>query len=66
MKRGSLIYTDKFRSYDGFVGYGFKHGRIDHGHKFANSKVYINGIEGFWSVAKERLMKYHDIDPENR
>jgi transposase len=33
------------------------------GKKFANGKVYINGIEGFWSFAKERLMKYHGVDP---
>jgi len=63
VKHGSLLYTDKFGSYDGLGGYGFKHERIDHGQKFANGKVYINGIEGFWSFAKERLMKYHGIDP---
>jgi len=63
VKRGSLIYTDRFRSYNGLVSYGFKHRRIDHGKKFANGKVYINGIEGFWSFAKERLMKYHGVDP---
>jgi transposase len=62
VKRGSLIYTDKLRSYDGLVSYGFKHERIDHGLKFANGKVYINGIEGFWSFAKGRLTKYHGID----
>jgi hypothetical protein len=27
-------------------------------------KVYINGIEGFWSFAKERLLKYHGVDAE--
>jgi transposase len=27
VKRGSLIYTDKFKSYDGLVMYGFKHER---------------------------------------
>ncbi len=63
VKRGSLIYTDKFRSYDGLVSYGFRHRRIDHGERFANGKVYINGIEGFWSFAKERLMKYHGVNP---
>jgi transposase len=36
VKRGSLIYTDKFKSYDGLVMYGFKHERIDKGVKFAN------------------------------
>jgi len=64
VKRGSLIYTDKFRSYNGLVSYGFKHRRIDHGKKFANGKVYINGIEGFWSFAKERLLKYHGVDAD--
>lgn len=63
VKRGSLIYTDRFRSYNGLVSYGFKHRRIDHGKRFANGKVYINGIEGFWSFAKERLMKYHGVNP---
>ncbi len=27
------------------------------------SLVYINGLEGFWSYAKERLIKYHGISP---
>lgn len=64
VKRGSLIYTDKFRGYIGLVSCGFKHRRIDHGKRFANGKVYINGIEGFWSFAKERLMKYHGVNPQ--
>ena len=63
VKRGSLVYTDRFRSYDGLVSYGFRHQRIDHGQRFANGKVYINGIEGFWSYAKERLSKYHGLSP---
>lgn len=63
VKRGSLIYTDKFRSYNGLISYGFRHMRIDHGKRFVNGKVYINGIEGFWSFAKERLMKYHGVNP---
>jgi len=53
VKRESIIYTDKFKSYDGLVIYGFKHERIDKGIKFLNGKVYINGIEGLWSYAKE-------------
>jgi len=39
VKRGSLIYTDRFRSYNGLFSYGFKHRRIDHGKKFANGKL---------------------------
>jgi transposase len=63
VKRGSLIYTDQFRSHNGLILYGFKHRRIDHRKRFANGKDYINGIEGVWSFAKERLMKYHGVDP---
>jgi transposase len=37
--------------------------RIDHGKRFVNGKVYINGIERFWSFVKERLMKYHGVNP---
>lgn len=27
--------------------------------------MHINGLEGFWSFAKERLMKHHGIAPGN-
>jgi len=60
-----LIYTDKFKSYDSLVVYGFKHERVDKSVKFANGKVYINGIEGFWSYAKERLLKFHGVSKAN-
>lgn len=64
VKRGRLIYTDTFRSSNGLISYGFRHMRIDNGKWFANGKVYINGIEGFRSFAKERLMKYHGVNPK--
>jgi len=65
VKRGSIIYTDRFRSYDGLVMYGFRHERIDHSKRFANGRVYINGIEGFWGYAKERLLRFHGVSREN-
>jgi transposase len=64
VKRGSIVYTDKFKAYDGLVMYEFKHERIDKSIKFSNGKVYINGIEGFWSYAKERLLKFHGVSRE--
>ena len=63
VKRGSIIYTDKYRGYDSLMFCGFRHLKIDHGIRFKRGKVYINGIEGFWSFAKERLIKYHGISP---
>ena len=32
--------------------------------RFANGKVYINGIEGFWSYAKGQLLKFHGLLPK--
>jgi transposase len=63
VKWGRLLYTEKFRSYNGLISYGLRHLRIDHGKRFVNGKVYINGIEGFWSFAKEHLMKCQGVFP---
>ena len=63
VRRGSIVYTDKWRSYDSLMFCGYKHLNIDHKHKFKEGKVYINGVEGFWSFAKERLIKHHGISP---
>lgn len=61
VRRGSIVYTDKWRGYDSLMFCGYRHLNIDHQYKFKQGKVYINGIEGFWSYAKERLIKYHGI-----
>lgn len=64
VRRGSIIYTDKFRGYDALMFCGYRHLRVDHGKRFANGKVYINGLEGFWHYAKERLAKFHGVSKE--
>lgn len=63
VRRGSIVYTDKWKSYDSLMFCGYKHLNIDHRYKFKQGKVYINGVEGFWSFAKERLIKHHGISP---
>ncbi len=43
---------------------GYKHHQINHGKAFTYNKfVHINGIEGFWSYAKQRMAKYHGVKP---
>ncbi len=64
VRRGSIVYTDKYRSYDSLMFCGYRHLKIDHSKYFSSGKVYINGLEGFWSFAKERLMKYHGVSNE--
>ncbi len=63
VRRGSIVYTDKWHGYDSLMFSGYKHLKIDHKKRFARGQVYINGIEGFWSFAKERMMKYHGVSP---
>lgn len=62
VRRGSIVYTDKFRVYDSLMFCGYRHLKVDHGKRvYASGKVYINGLEGFWSFAKERLIKHHGV-----
>ena len=64
VRRGSIVYTDRFKSYDSLMFCGYCHLKVDHSKRFARGRVYINGLEGFWSFAKERLLKYHGISPQ--
>ncbi|HUI91498.1 MAG TPA: IS1595 family transposase [Chitinivibrionales bacterium] len=65
VRRGSVVYTDKFRGYDALMFCGYRHLRVDHGKRFATGKVYINGLEGFWSFAKQRLAKFHGVSKQH-
>lgn len=62
--KGSVFYTDCFISYKSLKQYG-KHHKINKQYSFAAGKTHINGIEGFWSYAKERFHKYHGINMMN-
>lgn len=64
VRRGSIGYMDKLIGYDSLMFCHYKHLSIDHRYKFKQGKVYINGGEGFWSFAKERLIKHHGISKE--
>jgi len=65
VRRGSVVYTDKFKSYDSLMFCGYRHLNVDHHKRFSSGKVYINGLEGFWSWAKERLIKHHGVSREH-
>jgi len=59
-EKGSVYYTDCFKSYKSLKQYG-KHHRINKEKAFAKGHNHVNGLEGFWSFAKERLIKHHGI-----
>ncbi len=64
VRRGSIVYTDRYRGYDALMFCGYRHLTVDHQQYFSQGKVYINGLEGFWSYAKERLAKFHGVSKE--
>jgi len=63
-RKGSVYYTDQFRSYNSLKRYG-KHYTLNHGKTFVRRgrkrSVHINGIEGFWSFAKHGLYNYRGV-----
>ncbi|MEA1925279.1 MAG: IS1595 family transposase [Candidatus Altiarchaeota archaeon] len=63
-EKGSVFYTDDFKSYKSLKHYG-KHSKIKKTKAYAIGRTHINGIEGFWSFAKERFYKYHGIHKAN-
>lgn len=63
VKRGSLVYTDKWAGYDTLTFCGYRHLRLDHARHFSRGKVHINGLEGFWSYAKGKYWKHHGVSP---
>ncbi|MBS3100379.1 IS1595 family transposase [Candidatus Pacearchaeota archaeon] len=63
--KGSVFYTDGWKSYASLHQFG-KHNIIEHDKELVDvNHNHINGIEGFWSFAKERFHKYHGIDKQN-
>ena len=62
--KGSVFYTDGWKSYASLEQYG-KHNIIKKDEGYVKGSTHINGIEGFWSYAKERFHKYHGIKKKN-
>ena len=62
----SLINSDGWRGYNGLVDIGYGHKRVDHGKdEFAKKDgTHINGIEGFWGIAKVRLTRFRGMAPQ--
>ena len=60
----TVIYSDKWRGYDGLVDVGYdRHFRVNHSqNEFSKGQdVHINGIENFWSFTKRRLAKFNGV-----
>ena len=63
-RRNSIAYPDRWGSYDALIFCGDKHLTIDYRRRFSRARVHINGVNGFWSYAKERMNKFHGVSKE--
>lgn len=63
VKRGSIVYSDQWRGYATLAYCGYRHLRVNHAHRFTHGKVHVNGLEGFWSYAKGKLIRHRGISP---
>lgn len=63
-RKGSVYYTDSFRSYNSLKRYG-KHYTLKKTKYFSRKSgkrdIHINGIEGFWSFTKHGLYNYRGV-----
>ena len=58
----TVINSDGWRGYHGLVDLGYGHVRVDHARdEFTKGPVHINGIEGFWGLAKVRLTQFKGL-----
>ena len=58
----TVINSDGWRGYHGLVDLGYGHFRVDHARdEFTKGTVHINGIEGFWGLAKVRLTQFKGL-----
>ena len=64
VEKGSTIYTDKWAGYNPLTTHGYKHQSVDHSKTFGQDEVHTNGIEGFWSFAKQKLSKHHGVSQD--
>lgn len=61
--KGSEVFTDSLRSYDGLQD-AYTHQVIDHAECYAKGHVHTNGLENFWSLLKRTINgTYVSVEP---
>jgi transposase-like protein len=62
--RGSQVYTDQARAYEGLREPHYFHEAINHAETYVRGNVHTNGIENFWSLLKRGLRgTYISVEP---
>ena len=62
----TTIYSDSWAGYEGLAQDYAAHEILHHREKeYVRGTASINGIEGFWAYAKERLLRQHGVSPDH-
>jgi transposase len=64
VRRGSIVYTNKFKGYNGVMFCGDKHLDVDDEMGLSKADAYNNGYQGFWKFTRERMSKFHGVSKE--
>jgi transposase len=64
LKGGWMVCTDRDIPYSSIQCGEDELKLVDRGERFPRCRVYLSGMEGFWTYARERLLKYHGITDE--
>ncbi len=60
IQRGSVISTDKLRSYSFLGRFGYRHGTVDHSAKqYVKGIHHVNTLENFWGQLKRSIRGTH-------
>lgn len=67
VRRDSIVYTDKKKSYDSPICCRYQHLTIYRKRYLSSDRFYINSnsIEGFWFFAKGRFIRCHGVSKSN-
>jgi len=62
----TTIYSDTLSSYQGLEQNFADHQTLSHvAGEYVRGNASINGIEGFWAYAKERILRVHGVSPDH-
>jgi transposase len=67
VEKGSFVYTDEHRAYNGLHRMGYLHNTVQHMHgKFTHGQAHTNTIEGFWSQLKRSINgTFHHVSDQH-
>ena len=60
VEKGSTVYSDELKSYDGLAAKGYAHETVNHGRgEYVRGDCHTNTIEGYWSRLKNSIRGTH-------